>query len=73
MIHALKKNQISLRYSLHHKNIDDDLMQRKAWVRARKQLLKKLNYPKLSNPMRQTLSDLNNAGSPICKKIIESN
>ena len=72
MIHALKKNQISLRYSLRHKNIDDELMQRKAWARARKQLLKKLNYPKLSNPMRQTLNDLNNELTPLYKTVNEA-
>jgi len=69
MIHALKKNKISLRHSLRYKNIDDEFMQRKTWVRARKQLLKKLNYPKLSNPMRQTLADLNNELTPLYKLV----
>ena len=72
MIHALKKNHISLRYSRRYKNLDDELIQPKTWTRTRKQHLKKLDYPKLSNPMRQTLGDLKNELTPLYKTVNEA-
>ncbi len=72
MVQALKKNTISLQHSLRYKNLEDELIQRKTWTRTRKQHLKKLDYPKLSNPMRQTLSDLKNELTPLYRTVNEA-
>ena len=55
MIHSLSTNRLSLKHSIKYKDVNDDLLPKKDWNENKKKILKKLDYPKLSASIKNTL------------------
>ncbi|MBY0282107.1 MAG: Tn3 family transposase [Alphaproteobacteria bacterium] len=55
MVHALSANKITLQHTVKYKNVEEELIDAKTWEKTKKPLLKKLDYPKLGQPMKKTL------------------
>lgn len=55
MVHALAGNKITLQHTVKYKSIEDEIIDPKTWEETKQPLLKKLNYPKLLQPMKRTL------------------
>ena len=72
IIHAMDGNKITFQHSVRYKNIDDEMIHRNVWKRTKKPTLEKLNYPKLSNPMRQTLADKRKESIELYRKVNEA-
>ena len=72
ILHALDSNKITFQHSVRYKNIDDEMIHRNVWKRTKKPTLEKLNYPKLSNPMRQTLADKRKESIELYRKVNET-
>ncbi len=72
IIYALDGNKITFQHSVRYKNIDDEMIHRNVWKRTKKPTLEKLNYPKLSNPMRQTLADKRKESIELYRKVNEA-
>ena len=55
MIHAISGNKITLQHTVRYKSVEDEIMDSKTWKDTKNPILKKLDYPKLIHPMKQTL------------------
>ncbi len=72
IMNDLESNKITFQHSVRYKNIDDEMIHRNVWKRTKKQLLEKLDYPKLSNSMRQTLADKRKESIELYRKVNEA-
>ena len=55
MVHHLSTNNLTLKYSIKHKKVEDEILDKKRWDKEKKAILKKLNCPKLDTPLQKTL------------------
>ena len=55
MLHALSGNKIILQHTVKYKSVEDEILDPKTWKNTKEDLLKKLNYPKLTHPIKETL------------------
>jgi hypothetical protein len=55
MISQLGANKLTLKYSIKHKKVEDEIFADKKWKKEKKTILKKLNYSKLLDPIKRTL------------------
>jgi hypothetical protein len=46
MFQQIKSNKLSLKHSIKHKKVEDELYEPKKWRREKRTILKKLDYPK---------------------------
>lgn len=60
MVYHLGTNKLTLKYSIKHKKVEDEIYDKKRWNQEKKGILKKLDYPKLLTPIQTTLDIKNN-------------
>jgi len=75
MFQQIKSNKLSLKHSIKHKKVEDELYEPKKWRREKRTILKKLDYPKLLAPIRKTLAtkekDLNNLYALVNRAVLD--
>jgi TnpA family transposase len=57
MVYHLGTNKLTLKHSIHHKKVEDELLTPKRWTKEKKAILKTMDYPKLFTPIQTTLEE----------------
>lgn len=57
IIHHITTNKITLKHSIRHKAIEDDLYSKVMWKKKKNTILKSIGYPKLKTPIKKHLKN----------------
>ena len=54
-MHHITTNKLTLKYSIKHKAVEDDLYSKEKWKKKKPTILKSIGYPKLKMPIKKHL------------------
>lgn len=69
IVHHISTNKLTLKHSIQHKSIEDDLYPQDQWKLNKSKILKNINHPQLKVPIKEQLAALRNEVDALYKSV----